>query len=271
MSRISKKILGYEDLSPLIYINYLINGGKEFKDCSYLVIDEAQDLSLAQYYILKKMFSKAKFNIFGDVNQSIYDYQSIHDWNELNKTMFGSTVDILELNKSYRTTTNIFDASNLILRQLNQGSSECIARTGEELLLSSDISEGKIISQVKNYLDKGYQSIAIICKDDNETKNVYTKLKKMGLNITEITEKSEQYNVGLCIMPSYLSKGLEFDAVIIYDANNKKYSESDIDMKLLYVAITRAMHALSINYNGELAVALRPLIQNEMVLKKSNK
>lgn len=51
-------------------------------------------------------------------------------------------------------------------------------------------------------------------------------------------------------MPSYLSKGLEFDAVILYNANSVNYTNNNIDSKLLYVAMTRAMHELYVNYNG---------------------
>lgn len=265
---LSKKQIKFEDLSPLLLINYMINGVKDFKEYSYLVIDEAQDLSLAEYYMLKKLFPKAKFNVFGDVNQSIYNYQSIHNWDELNSRIFDSKANKLELNKSYRTTINISNVSNLILNQMSQTPAECIARTGDELLLSNDISCQNIILQIKTLLDKDYQSIAIICKDDKETHDIYSKLKKMRLNISEITENNDQYNGGLCIMPSYLSKGLEFDAVIIYNANAQNYSSTNIDMKLLYVAITRAMHDLVINYDGELSLPLKSLEKKNKVLKK---
>jgi len=90
----------------------------------------------------------------------------------------------------------------------------------------------------------------------------------MRLNISEITENNDQYNGGLCIMPSYLSKGLEFDAVIIYNANTQNYSSTNIDMKLLYVATTRAMHDLVINYDGELSLPLKSLEKKNNVLKK---
>lgn len=268
-SKISKKQIGYDDLPPLMLISYVLNGKKNFKEYSYLAIDEAQDLSMAQYYMLKKLFPKAKFNVFGDVNQSIYDYQSVQDWNELNNTIFDSKASILELNKSYRTTVNISDASNLILKQLNKNFSECIARTGDELSVCDDISVQSILSQIKTLLEKNYQSIAIICKDDNETKKAYEKLKKTGVNVSIINEKSQEYNGGLCVIPSYLSKGLEFDAVIIYNANNINYGISSIDMKLLYVAMTRAMHSLYINYEGKLPYYLKPLLKTSKVLKKA--
>ena len=154
---------------------------------------------------------------------------------------------------------------------MSQEPAGCIARTGDELLLSNDISCQNIVFQIKTLLDKDYQSIAIICKDDKETHDIYSKLKKMELNISEITENNEQYNGGLCIMPSYLSKGLEFDAVIIYNANAKNYSSTNIDMKLLYVATTRAMHDLVINYDGELSLPLKSLEKKNKVLKKLSK
>lgn len=269
LSRLSKKQIGFEDLSPLLLINYSLNGVKDFKDFSYLVIDEAQDLSLAQYYVLKKLFPNAKFNVFGDVNQSVYDYQSIHDWDELNKVIFNNKANMLDLNKSYRTTVNISNASNLILSHLGQNNSECVARPGNEIIVSNDITYNNLISQIKTLLDKEYQSVAIICKDEKETNMVYKKLSKLGLNVSVITEKNEEYHGGLCIMPSYLSKGLEFDAVILYNANNINYTDSYIDSKLLYVAMTRAMHELYVNYNGELPIALKSLSKNEKILKRT--
>lgn len=268
LSRLSKKQIGFEDLSPLLLINYCLNGIKDFKDFSYLVIDEAQDLSLAQYYVLKKLFPKARFNVFGDVNQSIYDYQSIHDWNELNNVIFNNKASMLELNKSYRTTVNISDASNLVLNHLGQNNSECVAREGDEIVINNDITEASLISQLKSLLDKEYQTIAIICKDEKETTTVYKKLSKLGLDVSVITEKNEEYHGGLCIMPSYLSKGLEFDVVILYNANNVNYTDSNIDSKLLYVAITRAMHELYINYSGELPISLRTLTKDNKALKR---
>ena len=68
LPRISQKQIGVEDLSPLLLINYMLNGIKDFNDFSYLAIDEAQDLSLAQYYVLKKLFPRARFNVFMTIN-----------------------------------------------------------------------------------------------------------------------------------------------------------------------------------------------------------
>ena len=273
LEKLKKKKIGHEDLAPLLYINYLLKGVSVYNEFSHLVIDEGQDLSLAEYYVLKLLFPKCKFDIFGDLNQSIYSYQGIKDWNELNNTIFNSNSQLLELNKGYRTTAQIADGSNYILDEIGSKPSECVARDGEEITINESSSlEKDLLNQINNFLDKKYKTIAIICKDANETDKVHKKLNQLGLNIHKISESDLTYNGGLCIMPSYLSKGLEFDAVIIYDANDKKYNnESVIDMKLLYVAITRALHELNINYSGELTKPLNRMVNektNQKVLKK---
>lgn len=262
LQRMKKKYIEYSDIAPLLYISYLINGVSEYANYEHLVIDEAQDLSLADYYVLKQIFPKATFDIYGDINQSIYDYTGINDWQVLNSTIFDNKANILELNKSYRTTSEISDTSNLVLNTLHRQSSECVARNGNPVSVNNldDTDEiVEIIDELKTLLTKGYETIAIICKDDKETNEVYKKLAKLGLTINLITDKNEEYYGGISVLPSYLSKGLEFDAVILYNANEENYPNDLISQKLLYVAITRAMHELYINYTGKISHSLNNL------------
>ena len=269
--KLNKKQIESSDLSPLLLINYLINGLKEYENYEHLVIDEAQDLSVADYYILKKIFNKATFDIFGDINQSIYAYSGINDWHNVDNEIFDDTAIMLELNKSYRTTKEIADVSNLVLNSLNKNNSECIARSGRKVSVNELDSKSElttIFEQISNLLSNNYETIAIICKDDKEADKVNKSLSKLGLNINIITDKNEEYTGGISILPSYLSKGLEFDAVILYNANDINYTESTIDQKLLYVAITRAMHELYINYNGNISKSLESLCKEEINSKK---
>lgn len=46
------------------------------------------------------------------------------------------------------------------------------------------------------------------------------------------------------MLPVYLSKGLEFDAVLVADADRSHYAEKAWDAKLMYVGCTRALHEL---------------------------
>lgn len=272
LGNLKKKHLSNEDLAPLVLITYLVKGIKNYSNFEHLVIDEGQDLSMAQYYVLKLLFPNCTYDIYGDLNQSIYAYQGINSWKELNNMMFKSKANQLTLNKGYRTTAQISNGANCVLAEIGSDLAESVARDGEQININ-DIStveiEVQLLLKINDYLDKGYKTIAIICKDSHETDKVYNKLKKMGVNIHKISEEDQTYEGGLCIMPTYLSKGLEFDGVVIYNANNEKYdNDSKIDMKLLYVAMTRALHELSINYNGKLPKPLTTLVEKQAVRVK---
>ena len=127
--------------------------------------------------------------------------------------------------------------------------------TGDEEQLSELVKKGVSVQELCQIFGRNEGAIR-------------SRISKLGLDVSVITEKNEEYHGGLCIMPSYLSKGLEFDAVILYNANNVNYTDSNIDSKLLYVAITRAMHELYINYSGELPISLRTLTKDNKVLKR---
>lgn len=267
LGNLKNKKLSNEDLAPLLLTTFLTRGVNAYENFEHLVIDEGQDLSMAQYYVLKILFPKCTYDIYGDLNQSIYAYQGISSWEELSQMMFNSKTVKLDLNKGYRTTAQISDGANYVLDELGSEMSESVARDGETISITQVDFEDmdlQLLNQIDNYLNKGYKTIAIICKDAKETDVVYDNLQKLGINIHKISEEDQTYEGGLCIMPSYLSKGLEFDGVVIYDASNEKYdNNSEIDMKLLYVAMTRALHELSINYNRKLTKPLTNLVEQQ--------
>lgn len=60
----------------------------------------------------------------------------------------------------------------------------------------------------------------------------------------QLLKENEEIKSGhIVIVPSYLAKGLEFDAVVVVLVD-EIYSIDEIDIKLLYVAMTRPMHQL---------------------------
>lgn len=111
-------------------------------------------------------------------------------------------------------------------------------------------------SRIDEYLKNNYKSIAIIGKDMKECKEIYKEIAKLRNDVKLIQDKDSEYNAGISIVPSYLAKGLEFDCVIIANANKENYGNSSLDIKLLYVTITRAMSKLDVFYVGEISELL---------------
>ena len=226
-----------------------------FKNFSHVVIDEAQDYNDFTFYVLKKILSKSSFSIYGDIAQSIYSYRSLDNWDSIKKYIF-KNAEIKNLNKSYRTTIEIMNEANKINKHLNLLQADAVIRHGDKVLYEKIKQNSDIILLLQNLIKKENHNIAIITKNSKQAIELNTFLKDV-FDIKCITDKVQEYSDGICIMPCYLCKGLEFDGVIIYDASNINYDEDNIlDMKLLYVAMTRALHNLVITYKQKLPLNL---------------
>lgn len=234
--------LFYEDCLLFIYLQGKLESFPYSSLIKQVVIDEAQDYNKLQYMILKKIFPNASFTILGDINQNInpyYKYKSLHDLQEV----FGE-VKYLELNKTYRSSPEIIEYSNKILglehavsvRHSNNYPVVIEQMTDLYKQLKQDIEEGK----------KHHTKVAIITKSHEEAQDIYELLKDDFNELNYLSERSENFNHNLVVIPSYLSKGLEFDFVIAYTDINNKYS--DDEKNLYYVVVTRAQHQLKI-YN----------------------
>ena len=226
-----------EDIPSLIYIKYKLSGSNIFHNYKHIVIDEAQDYGEFHFYVLNKIFKNATFSIYGDLAQSLYSYRSITNWESLNNIF--DNLEIIRLNKSYRTTIEIMDEANRINELLNLDKAIPVIRHGEKV----EYTNKEAINLINN-LKKNYKTVAIITKTQEDADNIYETLKdKVDINL--INSNNLNYNSDVNILPSYLSKGLEFDSVII--VNKDKYdNRSILDMKLLYVSMTRALHKLYI-------------------------
>ena len=84
----------------------------------------------------------------------------------------------------------------------------------------------------------------------DECKQIKKLISKYNKDINLIQSKDSEYKAGISIVPSYLAKGLEFDSVILFNVSDEKYTDTSLDIKLLYVAITRAMSKLDVYYIG---------------------
>ncbi|WP_291573945.1 RNA polymerase recycling motor HelD [Clostridium sp. UBA4548] len=265
LKSIESNTIEMEDLAPLMYIKEQVQGLDDKISVRHVVIDEAQDFSEFQLFILKKLIGGNSFTVLGDLCQGIYSYRGISNWEQVSKRVFGEdNFQMLTLEQSYRTTIEIMDAASKVINSLkdpNLPNPKPVIRHGEPVTIFekyslSEVSKG-IVSKVNAVLEEGFKSVAIICKTLDECKNLKTELKKYELNVEVITGSESQYSGGVVLIPSYLVKGLEFDVVIIANASKKTFTKDPLDVKLLYVAMTRPLHRLYIYSVGEKAEMLQ--------------
>lgn len=250
---IKEKKVEYEDLAPLFYIQNKFWGNINNIKLEHIVIDEAQDFGEFQFYIFKEILKPSmSMTILGDVAQGIYSYKGTNNWKKLNQNIFNNQASIEILKESYRTSIEIMNEANTIINKIVDNENIILAQpierhgdsVGHWKVDNENSKIKKICEIIKKQLAVGHKNIAIIAKDFKESIKLYKEITNYGINIKLISENLDKYNGGVIIIPSYLSKGLEFDSVIISDFNN--YRENILDTKLLYIACTRAMHTLDI-------------------------
>ncbi len=239
--KLNVKKINYEDALCFIYLKGLLNGFPYSNLIKHIVIDEAQDYNEMQYIILKKIFKNASFTILGDVNQTINPYQKYETLDVLTKILDQNS-KYVELTKTYRSSKEIIEYTNKILG-LNHISS--IRKPNNvPVKFKDDINELKDdILELKNK----YNSVAVITKNKEESIKLYNKLKEEIKDISIMEENEKKFNKNLVIVPSYLSKGLEFDSVISYTDKDNIYTKDE--RYLFYVVCTRCQHELIV-YNG---------------------
>ncbi|MEG0773732.1 RNA polymerase recycling motor HelD [Clostridium sp.] len=243
-----------EDLAPLMYIRELTQGLEEPITVRHVVIDEAQDFSEFQLFILRKLIGVNSFTILGDLCQGIYSYRGIKHWEQVSKKIFGEdNFEMLTLEQSYRTTIEIMEAASKVINFLkdpNLPNPKPVIRHGDPVMVLekaslSEVSKD-IVNKVNTVLQEGFKSVAIICKTLEECKNMKLELKSFGLKVDIITGNESQYLGGVVLIPCYLVKGLEFDVVIVANGSSDAYTTDPLDVKLLYIAMTRPLHRLYI-------------------------
>lgn len=243
--KLTKKI-NFEDAVALLYIKQELYGINKYNKIKHLVIDEFQDYSPLNYYIVNKMFPCIK-TILGDIGQSVAGYETtiLNDFNKLDTIKN----QMVSLNKSYRSTYEITTFANNIIGRTNV---QIVDRHGEQVkwtkYTNQDDKIQKILEFVEKAKQKGNKTIGILCKTAEQTESLHKilndKLKYHYLNL-----KTLDYKDGTILAPTFLVKGLEFDAVILVDANKENFC-TQIDKQALYVASTRAMHTLELLYNA---------------------
>lgn len=249
-----------DDLAAILYLHSKINAVDKY--CfKHIVIDESQDLNPFEIYSLKNYVYNNSFTIVGDINQRIIPNKLVCDEETMNNIFEDKfNLKTYKLNRSYRSSYEIMMFAKEILKFNSVNKDylpEPIERHGKKPMIIGKESETEIVEEIRQLISQKnskYLNVAIVFRN-LENCNKYYDLLKDKLDINLITE-DKSYNGGICIFPAYLTKGLEFDMVIIGDCSNDNYKNNQLDTNLLYVLSTRAMHSLTIMYSGPMSPLL---------------
>ena len=258
--------LYYEDATPFLFLQELIQGFQTNRSIKHILIDEAQDYSAFQFEFLKRLFPSAKMTVLGDFNQAIFAHaREAEDFQILTQLYGVDQTALINMTRSYRSTKPIIEFT----RSLVPNGDQIIPfeRTGELPVLTQVKNRSElhvsILFKVLTLQKKGYESIAIICKSAKESKQAFEELSNIdGLKL--IKTGTAEFEQGVVVIPCYLAKGIEFEAVIIYDASEPVYGDDSL-RRVFYTACTRAMHELHLFSVGSPSHFLETALEKKLI------
>lgn len=241
------RTLEYADLAPLAYLHMALDGNPTPSRVKHLLIDEMQDYTPVQYKIIQRLYPCRK-TILGDACQSVNPYGS--STSDMIRKAF-VTGEVMKLCKSYRST---FEITSFAQKIRTNKELEAVTRHGEEpVLLPCKNPEEELIAiagLIATFKRSTYKSLGIICKTEAQAEEITEKLKPHTDNIYFLSNRSSAFAKGIIVTSAHMAKGLEFDEVILPRTDDKNYN-TPIDRSMLYVAVTRAMHKLTLTHAGK--------------------
>ncbi|MFC0216704.1 HelD family protein [Paenibacillus chartarius] len=256
-AQFKKKLVQPEDLAPLVYIRDTFWGISGEHMFDHTVIDEAQDFSPFQVELLRRHTKNDSFSILGDLSQGIHGYQGIHAWDEFSSLFETERTGYFELERSYRSTMEIIHFANHVLQAgvPNAKLAVPVFRSGEPIRIlraaSPKQAAAAAVAAVERIRGGSAQAIAVITRTEKASAPVYKALQQAGIEAHLIGAAQQHYGGGVSVVPAYLAKGLEFDAVILFGVDADAYEATPQDAKLLYVGCTRALHELVLIHGAD--------------------
>ncbi len=289
-AQVQKKQLELYDYATLLHLKCRVKETEAIDYAEHVVVDEAQDYGAMVFAVIKTALPRCTFTVMGDVSQNINYESGMNDWETLKEKVFNTEGDYFGvLAKSYRNTIEISDYASSILAHCSFPTykTQPIIRHGEPVKFISaaktetvskeflptgmldekskketqakKVAEQRMIelaaAEIRTWQEKGYDTIAVICKDEAETDFVREALRQ-HIEVNSESLETTEFTRGVMVLPIHMTKGLEFDTVLLMNPGKEEYPKNDANAKLLYVAATRALHELTIVYNESLSELL---------------
>lgn len=216
----------------------------------HIVIDEAQDLSQLELDSLFYATTPARsLTICADPNQQILNFVDPRGFARFQLTLEQGGLAAKKLEISYRSTAEIMTVANAVLGQETKQASRHGVPVRFHHFSSPETALATLQELVARESEKAPQALlAVICKYKNELDQLYRELR----HLPGVRREPQKFQPGVLIINAHQIKGLEFTAVIVWNASARAYREgNEQDRNLLYVVLSRACDRLTVLSHAE--------------------
>lgn len=259
---IGEQILGKKHLTSIewLYVRMALTGECD-RMAQYVMIDEVQDYTEAQLMTLAKYFPNARFMLLGDEFQSIREgtvsFQRIHE-------IFagrGKETAELPLQTSYRSSPEITALFAGLLPEDQKLQARSVQRPGLAPVIRECRNHAEYAALLREAIAQAGNKnglTAVICQNRRSLRRVRELLGESAPPLIRGDEKLPTQ--GVFLIELQYAKGLEFDEVILPDADERTCPVSEEKRLLtrhrLYTAISRATKKITILSDGKLTPLL---------------
>ncbi|BDR57911.1 RNA polymerase recycling motor HelD [Xylocopilactobacillus apicola] len=266
---LSHKQMTINEALPFVQLFDLLTGRHGERDIRYVFIDEIQDYTPYQIRYLKHAFPRARFTLLGDLNQEIFSFdEGKYLIDEVKQIFKNQETKVVYLPTSYRSTKQITNFTKEILSDSEH--IKAFDRNGLKPRVFIGQNHKQLDQKVVEILQNEHQqdfTTAVITKTPEAAEKLAATLTDLEIDHLLIKSARQHLAKKVMIIPAYLAKGLEFDAVIAYDVSKDNFTEQ-YERKLLYTVCSRAMHELSVLAVKEMSPLLEKVPESLYELEK---
>lgn len=250
-----------EDVAPVALIAHRLTV-TERGAFRHVVADEAQDFSALEFMLLTRYAPMASLTVVGDLMQGVQSFRGLNDWAVLKEQVFGGRAALHRLLTSYRSTVEIMEvAFKVAARHPAPGQQGAlpVLRHGEPVQFErfeTDARQAHLVAEIaRTWKAEGCGSIAVVARGAGGLPGLLKRLPP-EMNARLLDVEASDYEPGVLLCSAGAAKGFEFDGVILADAGALAFGDDPPSAKLLYVALTRALHRLAVLYRKEMSPLL---------------
>ncbi len=252
------------DLGALAYLDHLLNDtiARRYR---HVVVDEAQDISPIEFKLIAASSTNNWFTVLGDTAQRLTPYRGVRGWRDLERVFGRSEIEVQRARRSYRSTRQITEFNNRILRTFDKNIPAPIPfdREGHRVEYSryrniTEMSEGVIedIERVRSLEGLEDAVVAILVRDRANLNRFRKFCGERGIGDIDLVDQMRHSDSRTVLARISDVKGLEYDGVIVMGVN-ESFTDTLFNKKLLYLATTRAKHYLGIHWSGQQSPILK--------------
>lgn len=243
--------------APLIaFIYWEVDKPSGLAKVEHIIVDEAQDVTPLEWYLLDEINEADAWTILGDLNQRRSDH-TLASWEQVLEVIaIDPDTPIRQMKRGYRSTRPILEFANRLLPR-NQRKTYAFQESGPEPTVTK-VREKEVGEHTLREVDRliaAYPAgtVAVICRSPAA---ITGQLRLQGwaseAATPEVWTRNDKH---LNVLVMDLARGLEFDAVVVVEPSD--FPQNFGRQGPLYTALTRANRELAVVHAKGLPEALR--------------